>query len=64
MQIVQLLFENGVEVDGVDKYGMTALHHAAFHGNTDICRLLIENKGLFFVYIVYIYIYIWYIYII
>eukprot|EP01083_Nonionella_stella_P063391 164737_1 len=41
--IVSLLLENDANVDGVDKYGMTSLHHAAFKGHNEICKILINN---------------------
>ena len=44
-QIVTLLLENNANVDGVDKYGMTALHHAAFKGHNEVCKLLIDGNA-------------------
>ena len=43
--IISLLIGNGAEVDAVDKYGMTALHHAAFKGHMEVCKLLISSDA-------------------
>ncbi len=43
VQIVEILLENGALVDIQDKNGKTPLHHAAYHGNTDIFNILKQH---------------------
>ncbi|XP_059165347.1 ankyrin repeat and KH domain-containing protein mask-like [Physella acuta] len=44
--IVQLLLDNGADVNGRDKYDkMTALMHAAKYGHKDVIKLLMKNKA-------------------
>ena len=42
-EAVQLLIENGAEVDIKSGDGATPLHSAAFFGRTDVAKLLLEN---------------------
>ena len=42
-EIVQLLIENGAEVNIKSGDGATPLHSAAFFGRTDVAKLLLEN---------------------
>lgn len=42
-EIVQLLLENGANVNGMDSRGTTALDEAALEGHTEIVRLLLDN---------------------
>ena len=42
-EVVQLLVENGAEVDIKSGDGATPLHSAAFFGRTDVAKLLLEN---------------------
>lgn len=42
-EIVRLMLELGWPVNARGQHGGTALHWAAFHGNTDLVRLLLEH---------------------
>ena len=42
---VRQLVEHGDDVNVVDVFGRTGLHHAAFCGNRVICDLLLKNKA-------------------
>ena len=43
MEIIQLLIDEGADVDPLDKLSSTPLHYAARGGHTDIVRLLIQH---------------------
>jgi ankyrin repeat protein len=43
LQAVRDQLEAGVEVDGSDSYGRTALMLAAFNGHTDVVRILLDR---------------------
>lgn len=45
INIYKLLLEYGADITARDYYGNTALHTAAYCGNIDLCKLLIE-KGI------------------
>ncbi|TRY67514.1 hypothetical protein TCAL_06427 [Tigriopus californicus] len=45
-QTVNLLIENGANVNAVDKYKLTALHHAAIRGNETAIQCLLEAKDI------------------
>ncbi|XP_076033194.1 ankyrin repeat and MYND domain-containing protein 2 isoform X2 [Oratosquilla oratoria] len=38
-----LLLTGGAKVDDTDESGMTALHHASYKGNKEMCQLLIDH---------------------
>ena len=40
---IERLLANGVDIDGRDRYGQTALMLAALHGRDEAVRLLVEN---------------------
>lgn len=40
---VRELVEDGIDLGAVTSTGWTALHHAAFHGRSDVVALLLEN---------------------
>jgi hypothetical protein len=42
-EAAELLIKDGVDINSADSSGRTALMFAAWHGHTDICRLLMEN---------------------
>jgi hypothetical protein len=42
-EFIKFLLKNGAEVDSVDKYGSSALHHAAVRGNIEIVKILIDH---------------------
>ena len=44
-KVIQLLLQHGVDIDGVDQIGMTALHLAAQMGHEDSIRLLLQEKA-------------------
>lgn len=41
--IRNLLLKGEAKVDDTDSSGMTALHHAAYKGNADLCKMLIDH---------------------
>ena len=41
--IIQLLLDNGAEVNTMSKYGITALHIAAQHGRKEVVRILLDH---------------------
>ncbi|WP_333023055.1 ankyrin repeat domain-containing protein [Wolbachia endosymbiont of Pentidionis agamae] len=45
LKIVKFLLEKEVDVNAVDNYGYTPLHHAAEKGLTEIAKLLLENEA-------------------
>jgi ankyrin repeat protein len=42
--IVQLLLNQGVNIEAKDQYGQTALHSAAWNGNQNIVRLVLDRS--------------------
>jgi hypothetical protein len=46
LNVVQVLLENGADLNVRDRLGNTALHHAAFQGMATIVRLLVK-KGVY-----------------
>ena len=44
--ITQLLIDHGAEVNAVDKYKLTALHHAAIRGNLNAVKRLLDTTGI------------------
>jgi ankyrin repeat protein len=42
VEVVQMLLEDGANVDRAEEYGFTALHVAAANGHLDVCRLLLD----------------------
>ena len=46
LNVVQVLLENGADLNVRDRLGNTALHHAAFQGMATIVRLLVR-KGVY-----------------
>lgn len=45
-QTMNLLIENGANVNAKDKYNLTALHHAAIRGNETAIECLLEAKDI------------------
>ena len=45
VDVVRLLMEGGVGVDGVDSSWNTALFHASWSGCVDVVRVLVEEGG-------------------
>ena len=43
--LLLILAKAGVDIHGKTLFGETPLHHAAFKGHLDICRLLIDKYG-------------------
>ena len=43
--LVELLLDNGANVDERDKFGMTPLMRAAQHGRTDVVNFLLDNDA-------------------
>ncbi|KAK8389042.1 hypothetical protein O3P69_020779 [Scylla paramamosain] len=43
--IRNLLLKGEAKVNDTDSSGMTALHHAAYKGNADLCKMLIDHGG-------------------
>lgn len=43
--LIHFLAKSGVDVHGKTLFGETPLHHAAFKGHLDICKLLIDKYG-------------------
>lgn len=43
--VVELLLENGAEVDAPETDGMTALHWAAFRGSVEVVDILLDYKA-------------------
>ena len=41
--MVELLLENGAEINAQDNHGLTALHRAVVYGNTEASKVLLEN---------------------
>ncbi|EKX53125.1 hypothetical protein GUITHDRAFT_44578, partial [Guillardia theta CCMP2712] len=46
LRMMQVLVDNGVEVDIADYDGRTPLHLAAANGNTSILEYLIQQEGV------------------
>jgi len=46
IEIVKSLLEQGVDVNGKDLEGLTALMLSSFNGHTDIVKLLLDNGAL------------------
>jgi ankyrin repeat protein len=44
LNVVQVLLENGADLNVRDRLGNTALHHAAFQGMATIVRLLVKKE--------------------
>ena len=44
--ISELMLNHGANVNAIDKYGWSALHHAAFSGNKYSCELLVNGGAL------------------
>ncbi|MPD05202.1 Ankyrin repeat and MYND domain-containing protein 2 [Portunus trituberculatus] len=44
--IRNLLLKGEAKVDDTDSSGMTALHHAAYKGNADLCKMLIDHVSI------------------
>jgi len=42
-RVIERLLAEGVDIDGRDRYGQTALMLAALHGRDELARLLLEN---------------------
>ena len=40
---MELLFENGADINHQDKTGHTALYYAVLHGRTETVKWLLEN---------------------
>lgn len=45
-EALRLLFDAGVDVNTRDKYGRTALYHAAWYGSLDCIKLLLATPGI------------------
>ena len=45
-EIVQLLLENGADINAQDKYGMTPMHHTAIRGNRKALQRLLITPGM------------------
>ena len=45
LKIVQYLVESGVDINAVDKYGRTALMHAAMNGYAEVVRCLCRKRS-------------------
>ena len=45
VEMLQLLIDNGAELDAVNSDGNTALHFAAFNGQVKVIKALINNKA-------------------
>ena len=45
IELVQLLIENGIDVNAVDDDGFTALRHASKNSHLEIVKLLTKNKA-------------------
>ena len=43
-EVVRALIDGGAVVDAEDDKGLTALHHAALHGNASACKAMIEAE--------------------
>jgi ankyrin repeat protein len=43
--VVQLLLDNGFDVNFIDRYGKAALHYAAQNGHTQVVELLLSHKA-------------------
>ena len=43
VEIIQLLMQNGADVDVTGKHGLMALHTATSYGHLDIVKLLVEK---------------------
>lgn len=41
--VKNLLLKGEAKTDETDSSGMAALHHAAYKGNADLCKLLIDH---------------------
>jgi len=41
--VMQLLLDNGADIDSANKHGWTALHYACNKGDVDAVRLLLDN---------------------
>lgn len=41
-----LLLKGEARVDDSDTNGMTALHHAAYKGNAELCKLLLDHVSV------------------
>lgn len=48
IEIMDILLSNNAEVNAFDRRGRTALHQAAWKGQTKACELLLEHGGLVF----------------
>lgn len=46
LPFVSLLFQRGIDVNLMDKYGWRPLHHAAFNSRKEIIRLLLTSSSL------------------
>ena len=42
---VKILIDHGADVNSMDYFGMTPLHHAAFNGNLSAVKVLIANRA-------------------
>ena len=47
LEVVQLLMQNGVNMESTNKDGYTIFILACLYGQFDIIRFLVENKELF-----------------
>ena len=43
LEVVRLLLEAGVDVNGQNKHGLTALHYACYSSNLKVAELLLER---------------------
>ncbi|XP_060820701.1 transient receptor potential channel pyrexia-like isoform X2 [Bombus pascuorum] len=43
IELLQLLYENGADINATDKIGRCALFHAAHHGNCEVVNWLLEH---------------------
>jgi hypothetical protein len=43
VEVVRVLLEGGVKVEGSDAIRSTALHYAAMYGHLEVCRLLLDR---------------------
>jgi ankyrin repeat protein len=43
LSLVEEILRKGADINGIDEKGFTALHHAAYTGNYEIAKLLLES---------------------
>ncbi len=45
LEVVNILIENGADVNSVDAYGDSILHSAAYYGHSDLISILLDNNA-------------------